>query len=69
MNQMISSGTELLSWLLAAIRIFVPTLPVPDNIAGAVSGVCLAKRVSTVSSRRVANEAAVSGSNRARRFR
>jgi tetratricopeptide (TPR) repeat protein len=36
-SQMITSGTELLSWLLATIRMFVPALPVPDNIAGAVS--------------------------------
>lgn len=36
-TQMIQSGTELLSWLLAAIRIFAPTLPIPNDIAGAVS--------------------------------
>ncbi len=36
-SQLITSGTELLSWLLGTIRMFVPTLPVPDNIAGAVS--------------------------------
>ncbi len=36
-SQMASSGTEMLSWLLATIRIFVPTLPVPDNMAGQVS--------------------------------
>jgi tetratricopeptide (TPR) repeat protein len=36
-SQVITSGTELLSWLLATIRMFVPSLPVPDNIAGTVS--------------------------------
>ena len=34
---MITSGRELLSWLLASIRIFAPQLPVPDDIAGSVS--------------------------------
>ena len=36
-SQMTASGTEMLSWLLASIRMFVPTLPVPDNIAGQIS--------------------------------
>ncbi len=36
-SQMASSGTEMLSWLLASIRMFVPTLPVPDNMAGQIS--------------------------------
>lgn len=36
-SQMAASGTELLSWLLASIRMFVPNLPVPDNMAGQVS--------------------------------
>ena len=36
-SKMIPSGTELLSWLLASIRLFAPQLPVPDDIAGAVT--------------------------------
>jgi tetratricopeptide (TPR) repeat protein/serine/threonine protein kinase len=36
-NRLISSGTELSSWLLASIKTFVPTLPVPPELAGPVS--------------------------------
>lgn len=36
-SQMATSGTEMLSWLLASIRMFVPTMPVPDDIAGQIS--------------------------------
>jgi tetratricopeptide (TPR) repeat protein len=35
-NRLISSGTELSAWLLASIKIFVPALPVPSDLAGPV---------------------------------
>jgi hypothetical protein len=36
-HNMVKSGTELSAWLLASIKSFVPTLPVPGDLAGAVS--------------------------------
>ncbi|MCK9523194.1 MAG: hypothetical protein M0R76_09145 [Proteobacteria bacterium] len=36
-QQLISSGTELSSWLLAAIKIFSPNLPIPSNLAATVN--------------------------------
>ncbi len=35
-RRLASSGTEMSSWLLASIKIFVPGLPVPSNLAGPV---------------------------------
>ncbi len=36
-RKLVDSGTELSAWLLASIKSFVPTLPVPGDLAGAVS--------------------------------
>jgi tetratricopeptide (TPR) repeat protein len=36
-SKMVTSGRDLLSWLLASIRMFAPQLPIPDDIAGLVS--------------------------------
>ncbi|MDJ0765889.1 MAG: protein kinase [Myxococcota bacterium] len=36
-HRLVASGTELSAWLLASIKSFVPTLPVPGELAGAVS--------------------------------
>jgi tetratricopeptide (TPR) repeat protein len=35
-HRLVSSGTELSAWLLASIKIFVPALPVPADLAGPV---------------------------------
>ncbi len=37
MSRVVNSGTELSAWLLASIKTFVPALPVPPDLAGAVS--------------------------------
>ncbi len=36
-RKVVESGTELSAWLLASIKSFVPTLPVPSDLAGPVS--------------------------------
>ncbi|MBN2527336.1 MAG: tetratricopeptide repeat protein [Deltaproteobacteria bacterium] len=36
-KQILKSGTELSAWLLAAIKVFVPQLPVPNNQIAAVN--------------------------------
>ena len=36
-RQILKSGTELSAWLLAAIKVFVPQLPVPNNVIAAVN--------------------------------
>lgn len=36
-KQILKSGTELSSWLLAAVKLFVPQLPVPNNLIASVN--------------------------------
>ncbi|MDD5308292.1 MAG: protein kinase [Deltaproteobacteria bacterium] len=36
-RKLVTSGTELSAWLLASVKSFVPTLPVPAELAGPVS--------------------------------
>ncbi len=36
-SQLVTSGTELSSWLLASVKSFVPNLPIPGELAGAVT--------------------------------
>ncbi|MBN2343812.1 MAG: tetratricopeptide repeat protein [Deltaproteobacteria bacterium] len=36
-KQILKSGTDLSSWLLAAVKIFVPQLPVPNNLISGVN--------------------------------
>jgi len=35
-KKLVTSGTELSSWLLASIKVFAPSLPVPGDLAGKV---------------------------------
>ena len=37
MHQVVTSGTQMSSWLLAAIKSVVPSLPVPDALSGKVT--------------------------------